>query len=173
MDSTGSQFSTQFSDAYLNLQKDFCCDTGNLKIIRWVGCKPGVYKGSKVLFSSEDLSMCPWFHAVDNYSFVTVDMEPGDLVEVELKNITFLMGKTLWEANSLNENKHLEIGINQQGSVIGSTIPINIGIPNPPIYNYQLVRDLYTINTSSVLNGNLKLNNCSPYKVSFSILYAY
>lgn len=175
MDYTESKFSTQFSEAYLNLQKDFCCDSGSLKIIRWVGCKPGVYKGSKALFTSDDLSMCSWFQGIENYSFMTVDMEPNDVVELELKGIMFFLGKSTWEANSLNSSKHLEIGISQQSGVVGSTIPFIIGgaPSSTPVYNYQLIRDLYMINTSSIFDGNVKLNNCSPYKVSFSMLYAY
>jgi hypothetical protein len=164
---------TQFSPQYLALQNEFCCDTGNLKIIRWNGCKPGIYKGSKNLFTSDDLAMCSWFQAIDNYSFLTIDFSPGETAELQLNNVLYLFGKTKWEANSLDSLKHLEIAINQQGGVIGSTIPFNIGVPEPPILNYSLIRDRYEINTGSMIDGPMIINNCSPYQVSLSILYAY
>lgn len=172
MDTTGT-LSSQFSENYLNLQKDFCCDTGNLKVIRWVGCKPGVYKGSKTLFSSDDLAMCSWFQSVENYSYSTVDLDPGGVVEIELKGILYFLGKAVWPSDALNSLKHIEIGLNKQAGVIGSTIPFPIGTPNPPDYDYRLIRDLFTINTSSSLEGPMIINNCSPYNVSFSMLYAY
>jgi hypothetical protein len=162
-----------FSDQYLNLTKDFCCDTGNLKLIRWIGCKPGVYKGAKTVFTSDDLALCPWFQVVENYSYTTFEFAPGDLIELQLSKILFLFGKTKWEDGALDSLKQLEVGLNQQGGVIGSMIPFNIETPNPERYNFSLIRDLLEINTSSQLNGNMIINNCSPYTVTLSLLYAY
>lgn len=164
---------TQFSPEYLALQNDFCCDSGNLKIIRWVGCKPGVYKGRKNLFTSDDLAMCNWFQAIENYSYLTIDFSPGELVEIYLNNVLFFLSKASWESKALESQKNLEIGMNQQGGVIGSTIPFNIGVPEPPIFNYFLIKDRFEINTGSMFDGTLIINNCSPYKVSLSMLYAY
>lgn len=162
-----------FSPQYLDLQKGFCCDTGDLKLIRWIGCKPGVYKGSKNLFSSDDLALCSWFQSVENYSSATFEFAPGDMVELELSKILFLFGKTKWQDGALDSLKHLEIGLNQQGGVIGSMIPFNIETPSPERYNFTLIRDLLEINTSSQLKGTMIINNCSPYTVSLSLLYAY
>jgi hypothetical protein len=173
MDEISGNLQSAFSQPYLDLQKGFCCDTGNVKLIRWMGCKPSVVKGSKTMFSSDDLAFCAWFQTIDNYSFMTVDLLAGDQAEFEFKNTKYFVMKTLWEANSFDSMKQLEVGINQQGGVIGSTIPFNIESPNPEIYDYQLIRDVYQMNTSSELDGTVKLNNCSPYTVSVSILFAY
>jgi hypothetical protein len=164
---------TQFSPQYLALQDGFCCDTGNLKVIKWVGCKPGVYLGSKTLFTSDDLAMCNWFQAIDNYAYSTIDFEPGGYAELELNNHMYFYSKLVWEKNSLESLKQMEFGFNQQGGVIGSTIPFNIGVPVPERYNYTLVRTTYSMNTSSPYTGTMRLNNCSPYNVSVSMLYAY
>lgn len=173
MDDVSGKLQSAFSKPYLDLQKGFCCDTGNVKLIRWVGCKPSVFKGSKNLFSSEDLAFCSWYQGIDNYSFITIDLLPGEQAEFEFKNTLFFMMKTLWESGSLDSAKHVEVGINQQGGVVGSTVPFNIEVPIPEIYDYRLIRDLYQMNTSSILDGAVKLNNCSPYEVSISILFAY
>ena len=173
MDSVSGNLQSAFSTQYLDLQKGFCCDTGNVKLIRWVGCKPSVFKGSKTLFSSEDLAFCSWFQGITNYSFITVDLLPGEQAELEFKNTLFFMMKNAWVSGALDSLKHVEVGINQQGGVVGSTIPFNIEVPEPVIYDYRLIRDLYQMNTSSILDGAVKLNNCSPYEVSISILFAY
>lgn len=162
-----------FSEKYINLTKDFCCDNSNLKLIRWIGCKPGVYKGQKTIFSSEDLALCSWFQKIENYSYTTIDFESGDYAEIQLNNILFLFAKANWEADALESLKNLEIKTNQQGAVIGSIIPFNLESPEPPIYNTQIIKDIFEINTSSYLNDIMIINNCSPYKVSLSILYAY
>lgn len=168
-----NSFGTVFSTDYLNLQKDFCCDTGSLKLIRWVGCKPGIYKGQKNLFASDDMAMCNWAQGIANYAYSTIDFEPGAQAELQFNGILYFFAKATWEANSLDSLKQIEIGFNQQGGVIGSTIPFNIDPPSPPIYNYQLMRDIYHINTTAHLVGPMKINNCSPYNVSISMLYAY
>jgi len=72
--------STHFSQQTFDLQKDFCCtDTDGRKVIRWVGCKPSVFKSSQTLFSSNDLALCSWFQTVDNYNFVTLRLEPEEV----------------------------------------------------------------------------------------------
>lgn len=173
MNEIDGNLQSAFSTQYLDLQKGFCCDTGNVKLIRWIGCKPTIVKGSKTLFSSEDLAFCAWFQSIDNYSFITVDLLAGEQAEFEFKNTQFFAMKSIWESGALDSMKQLEVGVNQQGGVVGSTIPFNIESPNPEVYDYSLIRDLYLMNTSSNLNGTVKLNNCSPYEVSVSILFAY
>jgi hypothetical protein len=173
MDSASGNLQSSFSTQYLDLQKGICCDTGNLKLIRWNGCKPSIYKGNKTLFSSDDLALCSWFQAVDNYSYLTISLEAGEIAELQFNDTLFFLMKCLWESNSLDSLKQLEVGINKQPGVIGSTIPFPIGVPVPEDYNYTLIRDLHLMNTSSIVDGAFKLNNCSPYQVSVSIMYAY
>jgi hypothetical protein len=173
MEDVSGNLQSSFSQDYLNLQKGFCCDTGNLKLIRWNGCKPAIYKGSKNLFTSDDLALCSWFHSINNYSFFTVDLSKGEFSELEVQDTQYIMMKCLWEENSLTSQKFLEVGINKQPGVIGSTIPFPIGVPDPVDYNYTLLRDLFISNTSSIFGGKIKLNNCSPYQVSVSIMLAY
>lgn len=173
MEDASGYVENSFSTSYLDLQKGFCCDTGNLKLIRWIGCKPSIYKGNKSLFASEDLALCSWFQAVTNYSYVTVDLEPGENAEIQFNNTTFFMMKCLWEKDSFASMQTLEVGLNKQPGVIGQTIPFPIGIPNPEDYNYTLVKDLFLSNSPSIIDCIVKLNNCSPYQVSVSILYAY
>lgn len=173
MNDISGNLQSAFSKPYLDLQKGFCCDTGNVKLIRWIGCKPTIQKGSKNLFSSEELAFCSWYQGIDNYSFITVDLLPGEQAELEFRNTLFFMMKNAWPSDALDSLKQLEVGINQQPGVVGSTIPFNIDVPNPIIYDYRLIRDVYQMNTSSVLDGTVKLNNCSPYEVSASILFAY
>ena len=173
MDDVSGNLDSVFSPTYLNLQNTFCCDTGSVKLIRWLGCKPGVYYGKKTLFTSDDLGLCPWYQVVTNYAYTTIDFDPGGYAEIQFNGILYLFAKTVWQDKALDSLKMMEIGLNQQAGVVGSTIPFNIEQPSPPIYNYQLVRDLYHINTSSSLNGITRMNNCSPYTVSLSMLYAY
>lgn len=165
---------SQFSQQTLDLQKDFCCsDTDNRKLVRWVGCKPGVYRGMKTLFSSEDLALCNWYQEVDNYQYVTILLDPGETASV-LLNSTYLFAKAVWPSDALNSMKNIEIGINGQAGMIGATIPFWIGNPNPPVYTYHFIRDVFTWNTSTMspLTSPLLLNNPSPYIVAISIMYA-
>jgi hypothetical protein len=162
-----------FSDQYINLTKSFCCDTGDLKLIRWIGCKPGVYKGSKTLFSSDDLALCSWFQSIENYSYMTVELGPSSSVELELNKTAYIFGKTTWPSDALNSLKQLELGLNGQPGLVGSFIPFNIDYPNPARYNFTLIRDLFQVGTSSPFDGKMILNNVSPYDVSISFLYAY
>jgi hypothetical protein len=67
----------------------------------------------------------------------------------------------------------LEVGINKQPGVVGQTLPFYIGVPTPEDYNYTLIKDLFVSNSPSIIDGMVKLNNCSPYQVSVSIMYAY
>jgi hypothetical protein len=173
MEDVNGSLQNSFSENYLNLQKGICCDTGSLKLIRWIGCKPSIYKGNKNLFTSEDLSLCSWFQSIDNYSYFTVDLEKGEIAEMEIKDTQYIMMKCLWEDKSLTSQRFLEVGINKQPGVIGSTIPFPIGVPDPVEYNYSMFRDIFQTNTSSVYGGSIKLNNCSPYQVSVSIMLAY
>jgi hypothetical protein len=173
MQDVNGLMSSSFSQEYLDLQKGFCCDTGSLKLIRWIGCKPSIYKGSKNLFSSEDLAFCSWFQSIENYSFVTLDLAADEVVELEFSGIQFFLMKCVWEENSLTSQKFLEVGINKQPGVVGSTIPFQIDVPDPVQYNYSMVRDVYQLNTSTEVTGTVKFNNCSPYQVYVSILYAY
>lgn len=173
MDSASGNLQSSFSNSYLDLQKGFCCDTGSLKLVRWIGCKPSIYKGSKSLFSSEDLALCSWYQAVTNYSYATVDLAAGEIAEIQFNNTTFFMMKCLWEVDSFASMQTLEVGLNKQPGVIGQTIPFPIGIPDPEDYNYTIVKDLFLANSPSIIDGMVKLNNCSPYQVSVSILYAY
>ncbi len=163
---------TQFSPQYLALQDSFCCEGSNVKVIRWIGCKPGVYKGSKNLFSSDDLAMCPWFQAIEAYAYSTIELDPGGYAELELSHLYFF-AKIEWESDALESLKHIELGFNQQGGVVGSTIPFNIEAPTPEVYNYTLVRSTYSMNTASPYTGTMRINNCSPYIASISMLYAY
>jgi hypothetical protein len=162
-----------FSDQYINLTKNFCCDTGDVKLIRWIGCKPGVYKGSKTLFTSEDLGLCSWFQTVENYGFSTVELGPESSAELDMNKINFLFGKVTWPSDALSSYKHLELGLNQQAGFVGSFIPFNIEIPSPERYNFTTIKDIIQIGTFDNIVGKMILNNPSPYTVSISFLYAY
>ena len=161
-----------FSSQYLDLQKGFCCDTGNVKLIRWVGCKPSVFKGSKTLFSSDDLGFCSWFQEIEKYGFITLDVDPNGFAEFELKDAKYFLIKNLWEEGAIDSQKVLEVGLNQQEAVIGATVPFNIGYPHPPVYDYHFIKDVYLANTTRPWDGFIHLNNCSPYKVSVTLFYA-
>ena len=173
MDSASGNLESSFSASYLDLQKGFCCDTGSLKLIRWNGCKPTIYKGSKNLFSSDDLALCSWYQPVNNYSYCTIDLSAGEYAEIQFNTTTFFMMRCVWEADSFASMQALEIGLNKQPGVIGQTIPFPIGIPDPEQYNYTLIKDLFVSNSPAVTDGTVKINNCSPYQVSVSIMYAY
>ena len=171
MSTVDTYLPSQFSQQTLDLQKDFCCsDTDNRKIIRWVGCKPGVYRGQKTLFSSEDFALCGWYQEVNNYQFATVLLDPGETYQIKI-NASYIFMKTVWPTDSLDSLKNLEVGLNNQGGFVGSTIPFFIEAPTTPVYNYSIVRDLFHINTSSSIS-DIALNNISPYICAVSILYA-
>ncbi len=171
IDAIGS-LGTQFSAQYLDLQKSFCCDTGSLKIIRWVGCKPSIFKGNKTLFTSEDIGLCSWFQEVTSYSFLTLELESGGYAELSFNEELYFFMKAEWEANSIINNRNIEIKTNKQGGLIGSIIPFPIEAPTPEDYNTFIMRDVYSGNANQFVDGKLIVNNPSPYKVSLSILYA-
>ena len=84
MQTVDAYLPSQFSQQTLDLQKSFCCsDTDNRKLIRWVGCKPGVYKGMKTLFTADDLSLCNWYQEVNTYQYTTVLLDPEEQASVE------------------------------------------------------------------------------------------
>jgi hypothetical protein len=174
MESASGYLPSQFSQQTLDLQESFCCaTTDNRKLVRWSTCKPGVYYGQKTMFISDDLSLCNWFQQVDNYQFVTLLLDPGDTAEVFL-NSTYIFARAFWPSNALNSLKTIEIGINGQAGVVGATIPFWIESPDPPVYSYHFMRDVFMWNTTptSPLTYPLLVNNPSPYIVSISILYA-
>ena len=164
---------SDFSKSTLDLQSGFCCtDTDSRKVIRWVGCKPSVFRSSVNMFSGNDLALCGWFQEVTTYNFTTVTLDPGQLGEVDMMGAKYLLVKAAWGDNILESNKLIEIGIPQQGGFIGSTIPFLIGDDINEIYQYQIMKDLFHLNSNSPLTNKLRLNNISPYSVSISMLYA-
>lgn len=164
---------SEISKEYLDLQKSFCCTTGKFDLIRWIGCKPGIYNGSRTLFSSEDLSLCSWFHSVNNYAFSTIEIESTGLFEIQFTPVEFIFIKVSWPKETLESEKVLEIGINKQAGYVGSTIGFPIEIPNPPDYNYTIIKDIMLMNTVSVFGGPMKINNISKHSATVSLLYAY
>jgi hypothetical protein len=177
MQTIDGSIQTAFSQQALDLQKDFCCNgLDSTKIVRWVGCKPGVYQGSKTIFSSEDLSFCSWYQQVDSYNFATISLDPNETVELNLDSKLLLVKAKYTEPQGLDlleSLKLIELGIGEQSGYVGMTIPFLIGEPTPPyVYRYFVIKDLFNINTESLLTVPLKLNNISPYGVTINILYA-
>jgi hypothetical protein len=171
-DGANTQF-LHFSQNVLDLQANsFCCsDTDRRKIIRWVGCQPSVFQSSQTLFSSKDLAMCSWFQTVADYNFVTVRLDPEETIKVDLYS-AYVLAKAAWPSNALEEQKLIEVGIGEQPGFVGMTIPFMIGYPNTTTFKYMVMKDLFHINTNSLLTTPMWLNNISPYTVSVSILYA-
>ncbi len=163
---------SNFSQATLDLQKSFCCtDTDKRKVIRWVGCKPGVYQSSMSLFSSSDLALCSWYQEVGTYNYVTVLLEPNQVGQINL-NSKYILAKASWPSDALESRKNIEIGIGQQAGYIGMSIPFLIGSQTETSYRYMIFKDLFHINCESPFTSPIQLNNISPYSVSVSILYA-
>jgi hypothetical protein len=163
-----------FSKAFLDLQKDFCCnDTNDVRLIRWIGCTPAVYKGAKTIFSSDELSLCRFFQAIDTYQFSEHELAPGETAEAAL-DAKWLMIKVKWPRidTLLESEKIIEIGLNGQAGYIGMTIPFNIELPDPEVYYYTVIKDLFIMNTESNLAPKLKLNNISNYTVDIGVFAA-
>lgn len=166
-----------FSQQALDLQKDFCCNgLEKTKLIRWIGCKPGIYQGGKTIFSSEDLGFCSWYQQVNSYNFTTVSLEPNETAEINL-NSRYLLVKARFEdpqgLDLLESLKLFELGIGEQAGYVGMTIPFLIGDPTLPyVYRYFVIKELFNINTEALLTVPLKLNNISPYNVTINLLYA-
>jgi hypothetical protein len=162
-----------FSQETLDLQKTFCCnDKDSRKLIRWNGCRPGVYQSATTLFSSSDLALCSWFQAVTNYSYVTITLAPNQVEYLDSYDAKYILAKCAWPEDSLETKKLVEVGIADQAGLIGMSIPFNIGTPTTPTYRDIVIKDLFHINTMNDLTTNIKFNNISPYTVSISILYA-
>ncbi len=164
---------SEFSTQYLDLQNSFCCTSGKFDLIRWVGCKPGIYNGSKNLFSSEEISLCSWFQPINSYAYSSIDIDAEGLLEINFNEVLFIFIKVSWPSDSLESEKLIEIGLNKQAGYVGSTIPFPIGIPNPPDYNYTIIKDLMIVNTASAFGGPMKINNISKHKATVSLLYAF
>jgi hypothetical protein len=162
-----------FNQQVLDTQRDsFCCsDTDKRKIIRWVGCQPSVFQSSQTLFSSKDLAMCSWFQNVADYNFVTVRLEPNETQTIDLYS-SYVFAKASYPSNALESEKLVEIGIGEQPGFVGMTIPFLVGYPNSTTYKYMVMKELFHINTNSLLTTPLWLNNISPYTISISVLYA-
>jgi hypothetical protein len=165
--------SSHFSQQVLDLQAaGFCCtDTDTRKIIRWVGCKPSVFRSSQTVFSANDLSLCSWYQEVTSYNFITYLLDSGDIQSIPVDS-KYILAKAEWPSNSLESQKLIEIGIGDQAGYVGMTIPFIIGSTSSAPYKYMVMRDLFHINTESNLATPMKLNNISPYSVSVSVLFA-
>ena len=136
MTTVDGSIQTAFSQQALDLQKDFCCNgLDNTKIVRWVGCKPGVYQGSKTIFSSEDLAFCSWYQQINSYNFATIALSSNETIEVNL-NSRYLLIKARFEdpqgLDLLESKKLFELGIGEQAGYVGMTIPFLIGAPTSP-----------------------------------------
>lgn len=163
---------SHFSQQTIDNQANFCCtDTDGRKVIRWVGCKPSVFKSSQTLFTSNDFALCSWFQQVDTYNFVTVRLEPEEVAYVDLYS-KYVLAKAAWPSNALEEQKLVEIGIGEQPGYVGMTIPFLIGYPTSTTYKYMVMKDLFHLNSNSELTTPMKINNISPYPMSVSVLYA-
>ena len=162
--------STHFSQATFDLQAGFCCsDTDKRKIIRWVGCKPSVFRSQQTLFTADDLALCSWFQEVGTYNFVTVLLDSGQDATVNI-NSKYVFVKNAWPTTALESEKNVEIVLNQQPGLVGMYIPFNIGATSG--INSSVYKDIFHINTENVLTTQVKINNVSPYTVSVSMLYA-
>jgi len=161
---------SRFSQATLDLQSGFCCtDVDKRKIIRWVGCKPSVFRSQQTLFTADDLAMCSWFQEVGTYNFVTVLLDSGQDATVNI-NSKYVFVKNAWPTNAFESEKNVEIVVNQQPGLIGMYIPFNIGATSG--INSSVYKDIFHINSENVLTPQVKINNVSPYTVSVSMLYA-
>jgi len=162
-----------FSQKVLDTQQNsFCCtDLDKRKLIRWVGCQPSVFQSSQTLFNSKDLAMCSWFQNVADYNFVTVRLDPNETATIDLYS-SYVFVKAAYPSNALESEKLIEIGIGEQPGYIGMTIPFLVGLPTSTTYKYMVMKELFHLNTNSLLTTPLWLNNISPYAISVSILYA-
>tara|TARA_R110000868_G_scaffold45375_3_gene150562 strand:- start:3137 stop:3658 length:522 start_codon:yes stop_codon:yes gene_type:complete len=172
MESIIGNTKSEFSQQALDLQDTFCCnDTDKRKLIRWVGCSPGVYQGSKTLFSSGDLSMCSWFQVISDYNYATITLSPGEITSIPV-DAKYLLLKAIYPDKSLESMKLLEIGVGEQAGYIGMTIPFNIENPTVTNWRYSVIKELFNMNNESPLKSSIKLNNISPYEVIVNIVYA-
>lgn len=172
---------SEFSNSWLDLQDGFCCFGSGDKLIRWLDCTPGIYKGRKTIFSSKDMSLCSWYQAVTDYSFDVVTVEPEQVLELSV-DAEFLMVKIVWPTEDENGNpvadsdKIFELSLNAQSGYVGMHIPFFVGPepPDPPQYDYRnlVVKDLFVCNTKSVLGDKIRLNNISVHEVTVGVLAA-
>jgi hypothetical protein len=164
---------SNFSQQVLDLQAaGFCCtDKDSRKIIRWVGCKPSVFRSSQTVFSANDLSLCSWYQEVGTYNFITYLLDPGDIQTITMDS-KYILTKAEWPTNSLESQKLIEVGIGQQAGYVGMTVPFTIGASSTSTYNYTVMKDLFHFNSESNVKTPMKLNNISPYSVSISVLFA-
>lgn len=173
--SSGSSINgiSQFSQNFINLQDSYCCwNADGRHIIRWIGCNPSIYKNGKNVFSPSDLAFCSWFQVVDNYQFTILEIESEGLVEVNLDS-KYLMMKTIWPTGTtgpLESQKVLEVTIPDQAGYIGMTIPFNIG--NPSTRTTHVFKDVFHMNSESLLDGTLTILNPSAFTVDVAIMYA-
>jgi len=160
IDGSNGRITSAFSQKALDLQNNFCCnDCDESKIIRWVGCKPGVYQGSKTIFTSEDIAYCSWFQEIDSYNYVSVYLEPGEIVSVGI-NARLAMVKASYDKPNdgtvLYESmKVLEIGIGEQPGYVGMTIPFMIDQPKITYTGIGLISPSPTIGGTGYLVGDI------------------
>ena len=165
---------SMFSKAYLDLQAGICCSSSSqLKLLRWVGCTPGIYKGDKTVFSSSDLGLCNWAQLVTKYSYDTVAMDPGENLELSV-DCKFIMVRVAWPIMATEAERFIEIGINKTPGAVGMTIPFVVGPepPDPPEYTYYAVRDLFIMNTPTLIGFKIYLNNVSTQEASVGVFAA-
>jgi hypothetical protein len=110
------------------------------------------------------------------YSFSAISLSPNETAEINLNSKYLLVKARYVEPQGLDlfESKKLfELGIGEQAGYVGMTIPFLIGDPVLPyVYRYFVIKELFNINTESLLTVPLKLNNISPYEVTINLLYA-
>jgi hypothetical protein len=172
MESIIGNTKSEFSQEALDLQDSFCCnDKDKRKLIRWVGCSPGVYKGSKTLFSSSDISMCSWFQVIEDYNYATITLSPEEVVNIPV-DAKYLLLKAVYPEKSLESKKLLEIGIGEQPGYVGMTLPFNIENPTETNLRYSVIKEIFNMNNESPLKSSIKVNNISPYDVVINLVYA-
>jgi hypothetical protein len=160
---------SQFSTDTLDLQaKTFCCGgiADNKKFLKFIKNTPVVYQNSNTILSSAEADLTYWQQEIESSNVESIRVLAGATTSV-LMNSNFLFVKVVWPSDSAASSKVLELGIPSQSDVIGSTIG------NLDLINYVLIKDLYIINSSVSLVGNLLINNAtSVHDITIHIIKA-
>lgn len=165
---------SEFNQSYLDLQKEFCCsDDKKAKLLKWLGCTPGIYQGSKTIFTAADMALCSWFQEIYSYALETVVI-PGETVQEVEVDADFLMIKATYKDGVLEDERVFELGINKQEGRVGMTIPFPIGPgpANPVDYIYLVIKDLYIMNGASEIGPSIKINNITTNSLTVGIFAA-
>jgi len=163
---------SEFSESTLNLQNTFCCqDPSTKRILKWFNNGAQVYYGANNILNSAPFNLGKWKQDVKKSNSNTYTVLSGTTLELPFES-TFLFVKICWPNSAIDYKKIVEVileGTYLLDENIVSSIDFEKDYTTPIELKY-LLKDFLIFNLGQVFTGKVKINNTSPYDITYSIL---